>query len=325
MVTLVGLAMLSCQATDPSKIIARRATSSLPPASEATTSPAPAATTPTTTASKPGPVALNSVVLNLVDHSRPTVSHGRLIATSRALTTTVWYPAGAAGPYPLVVFAHGYSVGLAPYLRVCKAWASAGFVVGAPTFPLTDKAIAGSALDEHDMVNQPADVSFVLSSLLASNATSGGPLSGMIDPQRIAVAGHSDGADTALAVAYLPGNRDLRVRAAIVDAPDPLPLPAPAAKLVSTIPLLLVHGDRDPIAPFPGSRRVLAQLSAPGWFLILQGADHLSPIEGPSQWTPVFDRATTDFLLNVFDDPAALGGVLATDLTGNPATLQGTT
>jgi predicted dienelactone hydrolase len=261
-------------------------------------------------------------VLDLVDHSRATVSHGRLIASSRALTTMVWYPNGPVTPRALILFAHGYSVGLTPYVRVCEMWARAGFVVAAPEFPLTDKAVAGAALDESDMVHQPADVSFVLTALLAANGTPGGRLSGMIDPQRIAVAGHSDGADTALDVTYLPGDRDPRIRAAMVDAPDPLPLPAGAAKVVSTVPLLLVHGDRDPIAPYSGSLRVLTQLSTPGWFLTLRGADHLSPIQGPSQWTKTLDRVTTDFLANAFTDTATLNGPLTADVAGAPATLQ---
>lgn len=293
---------------------------------------APATTTTTAAAASPGTsaapstaapaAAVSSVVLNLVDRSRPTVSHGRQVSSARALTTTVWYPAGALANHPLIVFAHGYSVGVAPYVRVCQAWARAGFVVAAPEFPLTDKAVAGANLDEGDLPNQPGDVSFVTTALLGADQTPGSPLAGRIDPHRIVVAGHSDGADTALAVAYLPGKADSRIGAAIVDAPDPLPLPAGAAKLVSRVPLLLIHGDHDSIAPFSGSQRVLTQLSAPGWFLILRGADHLAPIQGPSPWTATLDRVTTDFAANAFGPLATLNAALTADVTGAPVTLQ---
>ena len=262
------------------------------------------------------PGAVGTVTVTLVDRSRPTVSFGRVVAASRTLTTTVWYPLGTTTPRPLVVFAHGFSVGIAPYVRVCQVWAQAGFVVAAPAFPLTDRAVAGANLDEGDMVNQPADISFVITQLLASPPT---PLRGLIDPARIAVAGHSDGADTALDATYLPGDRDPRIGAAIVDAPDPLPVPAAAPRIVSHVPLLLIHGDRDQIAPFSASLRVQAQLAAPGWFLILRGADHLSPIAGPSPWTAALDQETLAFLANVFLDGPTLSPAA---VAGKPVTLR---
>ena len=70
--------------------------------------------------------------------------------------------------------------------------------------------------NEADVVNQPGDVSFVISSLLALQADPRSPLHGLIDARRIAVAGHSDGAETALAVADARRLRDRRVRAAVV-------------------------------------------------------------------------------------------------------------
>ncbi len=59
-----------------------------------------------------------------------------------------------------------------------------------------------AAPNENDIVNQPRDMSFVISQLLAASARPGGPLSGLIDPGEIAVAGQSDGGSTALAAAY---------------------------------------------------------------------------------------------------------------------------
>ena len=52
------------------------------------------------------------------------------------------------------------------------------------------------------------DVSFVITQVLAR-------LGGLVDPSRIAVAGHSDGAVTALAVAWGRRTRDPRVGAAM--------------------------------------------------------------------------------------------------------------
>ena len=193
-------------------------------------------------------------------------------------------------------------------------------MVAAPSFPLTDQTVAGAALDEGDMVNQPADMSFVITQLVSASATGSGPLRGRVDPHAIAAVGHSDGADTVLALGYLPGNRDPRVSAVVADAPDPLPRPA-GPPLTSTVPLLLIHGDHDTISPFSGSQRLQTQLKTMGWFLVLRGADHLPPIEGGSAWTPVFDRVTADFLVGILTAQPALGPRLQLDAQPGPASL----
>src|SRR5580658_219050 len=55
--------------------------------------PSPTTSPPTTVAPVPGPpYAVSTVTLRLVDTSRPTVSNGREISPSRALTTLVWLP-----------------------------------------------------------------------------------------------------------------------------------------------------------------------------------------------------------------------------------------
>jgi predicted dienelactone hydrolase len=113
----------------------------------------------------------------------------------RSLETVVRYPA-TGGPYPLIVFAHGYALTPETYSRLLGAWARAGYVVAAPAFPL-ERAGARGGPDQSDLVNEPRDVSFVIGRLLALGA-----LAGRIDPARIAVAGHSDGAVVALAVAF---------------------------------------------------------------------------------------------------------------------------
>jgi predicted dienelactone hydrolase len=61
------------------------------------------------------------------------------------------------GPFPLVVFGHGYAVTPAIYADLPRAWTRAGFVVAAPVFPL-ENAAAPSGPTENDLVNQPAAV-----------------------------------------------------------------------------------------------------------------------------------------------------------------------
>ncbi len=274
---------------------ARHAAPSTPTPTSAPTSPSGPMTPNPMTPSPTGSYRVDTLVLGLIDRSRPTVSHGRLVSSERALTTTVWYPAERDGPYPLIVFAHGFEVGLTPYRRICRLWASAGYVVAAPAFPLTDGAVAGPNLDERDVVNQPGDVGFVISSILSRSASGASPLLHLVRRGDVAVAGHSDGADTALAVGYLPATRDRRVRAVVADGADALTGVSPDAPLTSSTPLLLVHGTADTVVPFDDSVEVTRQLHAPGWFVQLIGADHLPPIQGPSRWTALLDAVTTDF------------------------------
>ncbi len=127
----------------------------------------------------------------------------------RPLETIVRYPATGSA-YPLIVFGHGFALTPAVYARLLRAWTEAGYVVAAPVFPLANAAAPGGP-NESDLVNQPRDMSFVITRLLAECSAAG-----KIDPSRIAVAGQSDGAETALAVAYDRRFRDPRVRAAIV-------------------------------------------------------------------------------------------------------------
>ncbi len=112
-------------------------------------------------------------VLTFVDHSRTVVLDHR--REPRTLVVVVRYPelgavpARAAGPYPLIVFAHGFNVTPATYSDLLADWARAGYVVAAPVFPL-ENADAPGGPDESDLVNEPADMSFVVTKLLAARA-----------------------------------------------------------------------------------------------------------------------------------------------------------
>ena len=69
--------------------------------------------------------------------------------------------APAPGPFPLIVFGHGFAVTPAPYAALLRAWARAGYVVAAPVFPLGNANAPGGP-NERDLVNQPRDMSFVI-------------------------------------------------------------------------------------------------------------------------------------------------------------------
>jgi dienelactone hydrolase len=236
--------------------------------------------------------------LPFVDPSRPTVSRGVQRSTSRALTTQVWSPA-VAGPWPLIVFAAGYDVGPETYAALCRAWAAAGYVVAAPEFPLADPAVAGSAVDENDLDNEPADFLFVIGALLNPSTA----VASQIDASRIAVAGHSDGAEVALAVAQM-GNPVIRAVIAMSGQPV-VPHQAPNP------PLLAIQGDQDPINPPARSIAVYTQAASPRFLLTLVGGGHLSPYLPGSRWEPVIESVTVDFLNIYMGTSTSSGAAMA--------------
>src|SRR5271165_4243997 len=116
----------------------------------------------------------------------------------RALVTDIRFPRvprPARGPFPLILFAPGFMQCDSPYADLLDAWASAGYVVAAVNFPRTDCRV-GAAAYEPDLVNQPGDMSYALTRLLALSSQPGDVLSGMLSGHRIAAAGQSDSADT---------------------------------------------------------------------------------------------------------------------------------
>jgi alpha-beta hydrolase superfamily lysophospholipase len=241
----------------------------------------------------------------LVDTARPVVSGGKVLARQRNLPTTVWAPSGV-GSFPLVVFVHGYDVGPLGFRRFCSTLASDGYVVAAPSFPLEDPA-QGYPLDETHLVDEAADVAFVITSLEQDPST-------RVNRSPVAVVGHSDGADVALLVGYGRGTVDPRVGAVVASAPDPMTV----ASVASHVPLLLVQGTADSVVPYSSSQTVYRQIGTPVFYLSLVGADHSTPIIGDSRWTPVLDNSVATFLDATVARRATGTSSLAAELSTSP-------
>jgi pimeloyl-ACP methyl ester carboxylesterase len=249
------------------------------------------------------PIELRS--FRFVDYSRSIrLPNGKRVA--RPIETIVRYPT-SNGAHPLIVFGHGFALTPAVYGALLDAWARAGFVVAAPVFPLGNAHAPGGAT-ESDLVNQPKDMSVVISRLLGLNAQRGA-LGGRIDASRIAVAGHSDGAETALAVAYDRRYRDPRVRAAIVLSGAALPGMGPFARRGP--PLLAVQGTADPINP-PGATAAYFRLARrPKFLLWLLGAAHLPPYTDERPQLDVVEHATLAFLGHYLEGAPLRGFITA--------------
>ncbi|MGI8922371.1 MAG: alpha/beta hydrolase family protein [Solirubrobacteraceae bacterium] len=232
--------------------------------------------------------------------ARPLLTVVRYPATGRAAGGDVRGrpPALAGGPYPLVVFGHGYAVTPTPYARLLRAWTRAGYVVAAPVFPLENAGAPGGP-DETDLINQPRDMSVVISRMLAANDAPAGasePLRGMIDARRIAVTGQSDGGETALAVAYDRYFRDPRVGAAAILSGAKIPAVGGFVFPAGSAPLLATQGTVDTVNPPSFTHAFFDIASPPKFLLTLPGADHLPPYTDGQPQLGIVERVTTAFL-----------------------------
>jgi predicted dienelactone hydrolase len=300
-------------ASRPPLLVASRATPPPPlPTALATAPEAPATTVPPAAA----PTGVGEINVDFVDSTRPTVDQGQTISSSRNLPTLVMYPAvgpsgdnqavgapAARGPWPLIVFAHGYAVTALTYVHLLHNWAAAGFVVAAPAFPLQT---AGGPLDEADLANEPADISAVIGGLLQQSASGSGPLAHLIDGAHIAVAGHSDGAVAALATAF--GREDTRIGPVIcMSGAARAGIPHPDARH----PLLIVQGNSDDIDSPDNAYQVYNDAGAPRVYLDLLGAGHLPPIADDTPWRPVVESVTLAFLRHYFGQGGTIAALAA--------------
>jgi dienelactone hydrolase len=234
----------------------------------------------------------------------------------RPIPTSVWYPTDRShAPYPLVVFAHGYGVDPGYYAPLLSRIASAGYVVAAPTYPILSGWPAGPS-DFVDWSEKFPDTWFATTSVLDLSANGDPTLGGMIDPQRIAVAGHSDGALISFSDGFVAWRNDWRVRAvisyaALLDEPGTTYQPNGRAFLHFASDNDVYNDLGDTIAWDHDN------LAPPTWTIGLWNADHSGPYTDPSD--PHFDvvaRATIDFLDQELKGQSPLG--LYLDVVSQP-------
>jgi dienelactone hydrolase len=261
-------------------------------------------------AATPSPsFAVGLRVLRLLDRSRTIrLKSGKL--EPRTLVTILRYPAVGApgqtdvpnaapassgGPYPLVVFGHGFAVTPKLYARLLQSWARAGYVVAAPVFPL-GSADAPGGPDEADVINQPADMSFVISRMLSLSQPGAGPLAGLVNPAQIAIAGHSDGGETALAVAYSRRFHDPRVDAAVILSGAEMEGVGGYGFTQESPPLLAAQGTADAFNEPKYTDAYFKRARRPKFLLSLLGAGHLPPYTYQQPQLAIVERVTIAFL-----------------------------
>ncbi len=214
----------------------------------------------------------------------------------------IYYPTSGNGPFPIVIFSHGLGGTRQGYEYLGRYWAGSGYVsVHVQHVGSDDSVWKGKPLDEvrgsmeaavakpENAINRPRDISFAIDQLLQLNSQSDTPFSGRLDGKRIAVAGHSFGAWTALAIAgegVGPTHislADPRVKAAIVMSPPVEKSQRHDTAAFSTIgiPVLYMTGTRDD-SPIGDARAADRRIPfdhtsrAATFFINFDGADHMT-------------------------------------------------
>ncbi|HMG25756.1 MAG TPA: dienelactone hydrolase family protein [Acidimicrobiia bacterium] len=255
-----------------------------------------------------GKYAVGTTTRTFVDSTRPTEG----VAPNRTLFTAIYYPAQGQptdqpvqnalpdtkdGPYPLILFSHGLGARGVYYQDVIKTWASAGYIVAAPDYPLSNSDAPGGpqfgrALG--DTKNQPADASYVINQVLQLDKQ--GKQLGGIDAKRIGASGHSLGGITTYGLAFSNCCRDKRIRAAIPMSGLAGVVDAPGQYFHTSTPLLGLHGNVDGTVPYQAGRNAYTAAHSPKFLLTFLGAGHIAPfLGGNDAQAMTLKKATVDF------------------------------
>lgn len=306
-----------------------------PTKSASPTHQAPASAAPPSTAGTPEPVPVGKggsyrVGERVITFTEPAYSGA---TGQRSLITVIRYPlapgsAGsqpAHGPLPMIVFAPGYQLCEGSYADLLWTWASAGYVVAAVNFPRTNCHL-GTAAYEPDLVNQPRDVSYLVTQLLALNAKPGGTFSGLINPAEVGAAGQSDGGDTVAALAANGCCTDHRLRAVAVLSGAEWP-PMPGRYFAhGAPPMLFAQGSADTVnPPWTSLQLYKADYGHPRYYLDLFGASHLEPYVGTNPVEQLAGRVTLAFFNYYLDGQASALATMKSEgnVSGTAALVSG--
>lgn len=228
-------------------------------------------------------------------------------ARDREVPVRVFYPVDARGPRPVVVVSHGLGGTRDALSYLGRHWASYGYVCihmqhhGSDDAIWRDvparermRAMRAATNDLQAAQDRAADVPFVLDTLEAAQEAEDTPRYGQLDLEHIAIAGHSYGAWTCMALAGQgnglngePSFRDERIDVAI-----PLSSPAPRSErnyrrayAGIDIPVFHVTGtlDNSPVNDTTAEERRVPYDHSPGrdeggaaqYLVTFDGGDHM--------------------------------------------------
>jgi len=238
-------------------------------------------------------VPIQRAALVGVDTSRTTPPRGgQPELPQRTLPISIVMPIDP-GPWPLIVFAHGFNTTPVDYQSLLDAWAQAGYVVASPTFPIGSSAGPGPARRD-DNWDEPWDMSWTINTVLADAG-----IAPHVDASRIAVAGHSDGGSAVAAMAFNDLVYDHRVTAFLSMSGGLIPYgpyaAAPGGRWGSNNQgaVLTVSGDADP--NYPWAMGVTYWANEPKGNLTLLGGTHFAPFVDGGDMGDTVRHTTIDF------------------------------
>ena len=242
---------------------------------------------------QPGPYQVGTADMVFTDDTRSTAANGDFPgAAGRTFNTTLWYPQDAQGELPFVLHSHGLVSSRSDLQYMARHLASYGYVVASADYPLTNGSAPGGATPT-DLVNQPADVSFLIDSVLSLIGDSK-PFSGIIDLERIGLTGYSLGGLTSTLATFHPRDRDHRVKATVSIA-------GPAAiftdRFYQTVdtPFLMIAGTADALVNHQANAVPIPRRAPSGDLLSIWGGTHLG------------FAGLSEPMMRFTDDPDALG------------------
>jgi dienelactone hydrolase len=183
------------------------------------------------------------------------------LPTTLATDAYMGVPISTKGPFPVVLFSHGYGGYPEQSSFLTDHLATWGFVVVAPDHRSRDlKAVVTNTAGKGQ--NDVTDLREALTLVRTMNATPGTLLTGKLDFTRVASLGHSAGGGAAIAVAH---DRDIRTYIAMAPVPETPPPSKPA---------LIMQGTSDKVVNPKGTLKLYAKLRSPKRLVLIDDAGH---------------------------------------------------
>ena len=201
-------------------------------------------------------------------------------ARNRLFPCEIWYPEGAEGRLPLILYSHHSGGHRRAASFLCDHLSSHGYVVAALDHSeVVAEELKGkegetaeqlSARVEGWIANRVPDIRFLLDHVLSGTDAH-------VDPDRVGIVGHSFGGWTALAAPEV----ESRIRAVVALAPGGSSNPKPGILPLRLtfnwgrdVPTLYLAAENDVPIPLDGMREIFERTPSAKQMVILRRADH---------------------------------------------------